>query len=73
MPQFKALVKLVLLTTDWPFIQLYDLSIETFEVVLEQAGADEVVTINYDSGDMDDYASLVLDRNSVPHKNLMSI
>ena len=43
---------------------MYDLTIETFEVVLEQAGADEVVTLNYDSGDMDDYAGLVLDRNS---------
>ena len=51
-------------STHWPFIQLYDLTIETFEVVLEQAGADEVVTLNYDSGDMDDYAGMVLDRNS---------
>jgi hypothetical protein len=49
-------------STDWPIIQLYDLSIETFEVVLEQAGADEVVTLNYDSGDMDDYAGMVLDK-----------
>ena len=49
---------------DWPVIQLYDLTIETFEVVLEQAGADEVVTLNYDSGDMDDYAGMTLDRNS---------
>ena len=51
-------------STDWPIIQLYDLTIETFEVVLEQAGADEVVTLNYDSGDMDDYAGMTLDRNS---------
>jgi len=46
----------------WPFIQLYDLTIESFEVVYEQAGADEVISLNYDSGDLDDYASLTLDR-----------
>ena len=50
--------------TTWPFIQTYDLSIETFDVVYEQAGADEVVTLNYNSADLDDYASLELDRNS---------
>jgi len=48
----------------WPMIQLYDLTIEQFDVVYEQAGADEVVSLNYDSGDLDDFASLVLDRNS---------
>ena len=46
----------------WPFIQLYDLTIENFDVVYEQAGADEVVSLNYNSGDLDDYASLTLDR-----------
>ncbi len=46
----------------WPMIQLYDLTIETFDVVLEQAGTDEVVTLNYNSADLDDYASLTLDR-----------
>jgi len=49
---------------DWPFIQLYDLSIENFDVRYEQAGADEVVSLNYVSADVDDYASLTLDRNS---------
>ena len=43
---------------------MYDLTIENFDVVYEQAGADEVVSLNYDSGDLDDYASLTLDRNS---------
>jgi hypothetical protein len=47
----------------WPIIQLYDLTIENFDVVYEQAGADEVVSLNYDSGDLDDYASLTLDRS----------
>ena len=47
----------------WPMIQLYDLTIETFDVVYEQAGPDEVVTLNYNSNDLDDYASLTLDRN----------
>ena len=46
----------------WPIIQLYDLTIENFDVVLEQAGPDEVVSLNYDSSDLDDYASLTLDR-----------
>ena len=49
---------------DWPVIQLYDFSIGMFDVVYEQAGADEVVTLDYNSADLDDYASLVLDRNS---------
>jgi hypothetical protein len=48
----------------WPVIQLYDLTIENFDVVYEQAGADERVSLNYDSADLDDYASLTLDRNS---------
>ena len=51
-------------SNQWPFIQLYDLTIENFDVVLEQAGADEVVSLNYDSGDLDDFASLTLDRSS---------
>jgi hypothetical protein len=46
----------------WPMIQLYDLTIENFDVVYEQAGPDEVVSLNFDS--MEDYSSLVLDRNS---------
>jgi hypothetical protein len=41
---------------EWPLIQTYDLTIETFDVVYEQAGADEVVTLNYNSGDLDDFA-----------------
>jgi hypothetical protein len=44
----------------WPFIQLYDLTIEDFDVVLEQAGADEVVSLTWDT--LEDYASLELDR-----------
>jgi hypothetical protein len=51
-------------TADWPFIQLYDLTIENFDVVYEQAGANEVVSLNYDSSDLDDFASMILDRNS---------
>jgi len=48
----------------WPMIQLYDLTIENFDVVYEQAGANEVVSLNFDSDDLDDYASMTLDRNS---------
>ena len=53
-------------TTDWPFIQLYDLRQGTFDIVLEQAGADEIVILDYDTSGMDDYAGLTLDRNSAP-------
>jgi hypothetical protein len=49
---------------EWPFIQTFDFTIETFDVRLEQAGADEVVTISHDNGDLDDYASITLDRTS---------
>jgi len=59
----------VLQTGDWPFIQLYDFTIETFDVVYEQAGADEVVTLNFNSADLDDYASIELDRNSASQES----
>jgi hypothetical protein len=49
---------------DWPVIQLYDFTIGNFDVVYEQAGADEVVSLDYNSADLDDFASLTLDRNS---------
>ena len=43
---------------EWPFIQQYEfVGGETFDVILEQAGADEVVTLNYDT--MEDYSGLV--------------
>jgi hypothetical protein len=48
---------------EWPFIQTFDFTIETFDVRLEQAGADEVVTLDYNNGDLDDYAGIELDRN----------
>ena len=51
-------------SNQWPFIQLYDFTIGEFDVVLEQAGADEVVSLDYASDDLTDYASLVLDRTS---------
>jgi len=54
---------------EWPFIQLYDLTIENFDVVYEQAGPDEVVSLNYDSADLDDYASLELDRNAASQES----
>jgi len=51
---------------EWPVIQTYDFTAGdyTFDVVLEQAGADEVVTLTHDSADLDDYASLTIDRSS---------
>ena len=37
---------------------------ETLTLFLEQAGADEVVRIDHNNEDLDDYASLTLDRNA---------
>jgi hypothetical protein len=54
---------------DWPVIQVYDLTIENFDVVYEQAGANEVVSLNFDSGDLDDFASLTLDRSSASQES----
>jgi hypothetical protein len=54
---------------DWPVIQLYDFTIGMFDVVLEQAGADEVVTLDFNSADLDDYASLTLDRSSASQES----
>jgi hypothetical protein len=53
----------------WPVIQTYDLRIDTFDVILEQAGANEVVTLNYDSADTDDFAGMTLDRNSASQES----
>jgi len=52
------------LDDEWPFIQTYDLTIETFEVIFEKAGADEVVVLDYNNNDLDDYALLELDRSA---------
>jgi hypothetical protein len=61
----------VITTGDWPFIQLYDFTTGeyTFNVVYEQAGADEVVTLDYNSGDLDDFSSIALDRNSASQES----
>jgi hypothetical protein len=50
--------------TEWPFIQTFDFTQEDFDIVLEQAGTDEVVTIEYNNSDIDDYAELILDRTA---------
>ncbi len=50
--------------TEWPFIQLYDFTQGSFDIVLSQAGQDEVVTLDYDSSGLDGYASVVVDRLS---------
>jgi len=56
--------QLGLVATDWPFIQTFDFTQGDFDVVLEQAGTNEVVTLDHNNADLDDYASLTLDRNS---------
>ena len=48
--------------TEWPFIQLYDFTQGAFDIVLSQAGQDEVVTLDYDSSGLDGYAKVVVDR-----------
>jgi len=50
--------------TQWPVLQTYDFTQEDFDVTLEQAGTDEVVTLEHNNNDLDDYASLTLDRNA---------
>jgi hypothetical protein len=50
--------------THWPFIQTFDFTQGDFDIKLEQAGADEVVTLDHNNDDLDDYSSLTLDRNS---------
>jgi hypothetical protein len=48
---------------EWPFIQLYEFTVgDSFNIVLEQAGTDEIVELNYDT--MEDYSGLELDRSS---------
>ena len=42
----------------------YDFTIETFEIKLEQPGADEIVVLTHDNDDIDNYASIELDRNA---------
>ena len=48
----------------WPMVQTFDFTIETFEIKLEQPGADEIVVLTHDNDDIDNYASIVLDRNA---------
>jgi hypothetical protein len=67
--QYFSVGQIGITTAEWPIIQTYDLTIENFDVVFEQAGADEVVSLNFDSADLDDYASLVLDRNSASQES----
>ncbi len=50
--------------TEWPFIQLYDFTQGAFDIVLSQAGQDEVVTLDYDSTGLDGFAGIEADRLS---------
>jgi hypothetical protein len=56
--------QLGLLKAQWPFIQTFDFTQGDFDVILEQAGADEVVRIDHNNEDLDDYSSLTLDRSA---------
>jgi hypothetical protein len=53
-----------ILAADWPIIQTFDFTIETFEIKLEQPGADEIVVLTHDNDDIDDFAGVTLDRNA---------
>ena len=48
----------------WPFIQSFDFSAGPAEIVLEKAGADETVLLDYDN--QEDFASISMDRSSAP-------
>jgi hypothetical protein len=47
----------------WPVLQTFDFTQGTFDVILEQAGTNEVVILDHNNADLDDYSSLTLDRN----------
>jgi hypothetical protein len=51
-------------SAQWPFLQTFDFTQGDFDVKLEQAGADEVVTLDHNNADLDDYSGLTLDRNT---------
>ncbi len=53
-----------ILSTNWPLLQTFDFTQGDFDIVLEQAGTDEVVRIDHNNEDLDDYASLTLDRSA---------
>ncbi|NMI82268.1 MAG: hypothetical protein EX284_03955 [Candidatus Nitrosopumilus sp. MTA1] len=50
--------------TDWPILQVYDLTLGSAEIVLEQAGPDESVLLDYTS--MEDFAGIEIDRSAAP-------
>jgi hypothetical protein len=47
----------------WPVVQTFDFTIETFEIKLEQPGADEIVVLTHDNDDIDNFAGIELDRS----------
>jgi len=49
--QASTLGQIGLNATEWPFIQTFDFSIGEFDIVLEQAGSDEIVSLDYNSED----------------------
>ena len=49
---------------DWPILQVYDLTLGSAEIVLEQAGPDESVLLDYTS--MEDFAGIEIDRSAAP-------
>jgi hypothetical protein len=53
-----------LTTLSWPFVQTYDLTAGDTEIVLEQAGADEVVVLDYTS--LEDFSGIEIDRTTAP-------
>ena len=51
-------------SADWPILQVYDLTLGSAEIVLEQAGPDESVLLDYTS--MEDFAGIEIDRSAAP-------
>ena len=57
-------IDLLAVPADWPIIQAFDFTSGAVEIVLEQAGANQTVNLSYEN--LEDYASLELDRSSGP-------
>ena len=58
---------------EWPILQTFDLSQGDFDIVHEAAGNDEIVTLDHNNADLDDYASLTLDRNSATQGSVVHL
>jgi len=53
--------------SNWPFIQAFEFSVfESFDIVYEKPGQDEVVSVTFSAGGADDFAKIESDRTVYP-------